>query len=134
MIVGALASVFGASWKFLWAKPPLTQEEALDVLYALGRRIRGSSDEAELDEIEREIDGVLQTQQLKRASSDEEARDVVALNVAAHRLENLIHDRKLLVGVAANWRVWRTGVMQTRPRCPSAGRSRGCLPCAAYRS
>jgi polyhydroxyalkanoate synthesis regulator phasin len=98
MIVGALASVFAASWKFLWAKPPLTQEEALDVLYALGRRIRGSSDEAELDEIEREIDGVLQTQQLKRASSDEEARDVVALNVAAHRLENLIHDRKLLVG------------------------------------
>jgi hypothetical protein len=43
----------------LWTKPPLPQEEALDVLYALGRRIRGISNEAEFDE----IDGVLQTQQ-----------------------------------------------------------------------
>jgi hypothetical protein len=114
----------------LWTKPPLPQEEALDVLYALGRRIRGSSDEAEFDE----IDGVLQTQQLQRAPSDEEARDVVTLNVAAHRLENRIHDRQAVGWDAANWRVWRMGLMQFRPRYPSARRSQGCLPCAAYRS
>jgi TRAP-type uncharacterized transport system substrate-binding protein len=97
MIVGGLASVLAAAWKFLRAGTPLTREAALDALYALGRRIRVSSSEAELDEIEREIDRVLQAQPTKEAAGEEAARDVVALNVAAHRLENLIHDRRLVV-------------------------------------
>jgi TRAP-type uncharacterized transport system substrate-binding protein len=95
MIAGALASVLAAAWKFLRSGTPLTREEALDALYALGRRIRTSSTEAELDEIEKEIDRVLQTQRVKQAAGEEQAREVVALNVAAHRLENLIHDRRL---------------------------------------
>jgi TRAP-type uncharacterized transport system substrate-binding protein len=95
MIAGALASVLAAAWKFLRAGTPLTREEALDALYALGRRIRTSSTEAELDEIEKEIDRVLQTQRAMQAAGEEQAREVVALNVAAHRLENLIHDRRL---------------------------------------
>jgi TRAP-type uncharacterized transport system substrate-binding protein len=97
MIAGALASVLAAAWKFLRAGVPLTHEEALDTIYALGRRIRISNSGAELDEIEREIDRVLQTQRLKRAEGEEEARDVIALNVAAHRLENLVHDRRLVL-------------------------------------
>ena len=97
MIAGALASVLAAGWKFLRAGTPLTREEALDALYALGRRIRVSSNQAELDEIEKEIDRVLQTQRVRQATGEEEAREVVALNVAAHRLENLIHDRRLVL-------------------------------------
>ena len=62
MIAGALASVLAAAWKFLRAGAPLTREQALDALYALGRRIRVSSRTAELDDIEREIDRVLQAQ------------------------------------------------------------------------
>jgi TRAP-type uncharacterized transport system substrate-binding protein len=96
MIAGALASVLAAGWKFLRAGAP-TREEALDALYALGRRIRVIGSEPELDEIEHEIDRVLQTQRLKQAAGEEEAPDVIALNVAAHRLENLIHDRRLMV-------------------------------------
>jgi TRAP-type uncharacterized transport system substrate-binding protein len=96
MIAGALISVLAAAWKFLRAGTPLTQEEALDALYALGRRIRISSNEIELDDIEKEIDRVLQAQRAKQAAG-EETRDVVALNVAAHRLENLIHDRRLVL-------------------------------------
>jgi hypothetical protein len=38
---------------------------------------------------------VLQTQRVKQANGEEETRDAIALNVAAHRLENLIHDRRL---------------------------------------
>ena len=83
------------AWKFLRAGGPLTKEEALDALYALGRRIRVSSSQADLDEIEKEIDVVLQTQRVKQANGEEETRDAIALNVAAHRLENLIHDRRL---------------------------------------
>ncbi len=95
MIAGALASILAAAWKFLRAGAAPTPEEALDALYALGRRIRSSSSAAELDEIEQEIDRVLQAQRLKAAAGEDEARDVTALNVAAHRLENLIHDRRL---------------------------------------
>jgi hypothetical protein len=81
--------------KFLRAGVPLTREEALDALYALGRRIRVSSRTAELDDIEREIDRVLQGQRAKEAAGEGETRDAVALNVTAHRLENLIHDRRI---------------------------------------
>ena len=46
----------------------------------------------------REIDRVLQAQRLKAAAGEDESRDVTAVNVAAHRLENLIHDRRLVLG------------------------------------
>lgn len=95
MILGGLASVLAAAWKFLRAGAPLTREEALDALYTLGRRIRASSSAAELDEIEQEIDRVLLAQRKNETFGEEGTRDVVALNVAAHRLENLIHDRRL---------------------------------------
>jgi hypothetical protein len=97
MIAGALASILAAAWKFLRAGAPLTQEQALDALYALGQRIRLSSTEADLDSIEQEIDRVLLAQRKKEALGEEGAREVVALNVAAHRLENLIHDRRLIL-------------------------------------
>ncbi|KRQ92810.1 C4-dicarboxylate ABC transporter substrate-binding protein [Bradyrhizobium jicamae] len=97
MIAGGLLSVLAAAWKFLRADGPQTREQALDALYALGRRIRISGSEVELDEIELEIDRILQTQRLKAAAGEDETRDVTALNVAAHRLENLIHDRRLVL-------------------------------------
>ena len=97
MIVGGLVSVLAAARKFMRADEPLSPEEALDVLYALGRRIRVSGKEAELNEIEGEIDRVLQTQRRKEITGQRESRDLVALNVAAHRLENLIHDRRMVL-------------------------------------
>lgn len=95
MIAGGLASVLTAAWKFLRTAEPLTAEDGLDSLYALGRRIRETAKMSELDEIEREIDRVLQAQRLRAVAGDATAREVTALNVAAHRLENLIHDRRL---------------------------------------
>jgi len=109
MILGGLASMIAAAWKFLRADRSPTREEALDALYALGRRIRVSGSLAELDDIEGEIDHVLQGQRGKEIAGDKEAREAVALNVAAHRLENLIHDRR--IALAAQ----QTGV----PRAPT---------------
>jgi len=40
MILGGLATVLAAAWKFLGVGKPQTSEAALDSLYALGRRIR----------------------------------------------------------------------------------------------
>ena len=97
MIFGALVSVAAAAWKFLREGEPQKSEQALDSLYALGRRIRSAEGEQELSEIEREIDKVLQMQRVKAAAGDENALDVTTLNVAAHRLQSLVHDRRTLL-------------------------------------
>jgi hypothetical protein len=44
--------------------------------------------------IENEIDDILKAQRARAAAGDENAVDATTLNVAAHRLENLIHDRR----------------------------------------
>jgi TRAP-type uncharacterized transport system substrate-binding protein len=94
MALGGAATVLAAAWKFLGLGNPATREGPLDSLYALGRRIRKADSEAELAEIEEEIDDVLKAQRAKSAAGDENAVDDATLNVAAHRLEGLIHDRR----------------------------------------
>jgi TRAP-type uncharacterized transport system substrate-binding protein len=94
MILGGIASVLAAAWKFLGIGQPETIEGPLDTLYGLARRIRSVSTEAELCEIEEEIDNILRGQRTKAESGDETAVDAATLNVVAHRLENLIHDRR----------------------------------------
>ena len=61
--------------------------------------------EAELSEIEREIDKVLQMQRAKAAAGEENALDGTTLNVAAHRLQSLIHDRRMLLAARAGGKV-----------------------------
>jgi hypothetical protein len=97
MVLGALATVLAAAWKFLKLGQPQTSEAALDSLYALGRRIRRARQESELSDIEEEIDGILTAQRARAISGDEEAMDVTTLNVTAHRLENLVHDRRAML-------------------------------------
>jgi TRAP-type uncharacterized transport system substrate-binding protein len=97
MALGAAATVLAAAWKFLGIGSPAGSEGPLDSLYALGRRIRKAGSDAELSEIEEEIDGILRAQRAKAAEGDENAVDDTTLNVAAHRLESLIHDRRTML-------------------------------------
>jgi TRAP-type uncharacterized transport system substrate-binding protein len=97
MILGGIASVLAAAWKFLGIGNPAIPEGPLDSLYALGRRIRKVDSEAELSDIEDEIDGILKAQRARAASGDENAVDTTTLNIAAHRLEGLIHDRRAVL-------------------------------------
>jgi len=94
MAAGALASVLAAAWHFLRAGELKPRQPALDSLYALGRRIRNAQTEPELSEIENQIDEVLRAQRAMVDDDDEHTLDAATLNVAAHRLENLIHDRR----------------------------------------
>src|SRR5215211_5476968 len=96
MILGGLATVLAAAWKFLGIAP-FASDGPLDTLYALVRRIRKADTEAELGTIEDEIDEILKAQRAKAAAGDEDAVDATTLNVAAHRLENLIHDRRQII-------------------------------------
>lgn len=95
MILGALASISAAAWKFLRDGESKPEEETLDALYVLGPRIRAAGRQADLDHIEEEIDLMLRTQRHRARSQGGEEGDVTAINVAAHRLENLIHDRRI---------------------------------------
>jgi TRAP-type uncharacterized transport system substrate-binding protein len=96
MILGGLATVLAAAWKFLGIAPS-RNETPLDTLYGLARRIRKAASGAELGSIEDEIDDVLKAQRAKAAAGDEDAVDATTLNIAAHRLENLIHDRRQML-------------------------------------
>ena len=96
MILGGVATVLAGAWKFLGIGPS-ESEAPLDSLYALARRIRKADTLAELAAIEEEIDGILKAQRIKAAAGDESAVDATTLNVAAHRLENLIHDRRAML-------------------------------------
>jgi TRAP-type uncharacterized transport system substrate-binding protein len=97
MALGAAATVLAAAWKFLGVGAPATPEGPLDSLYALARRIRKADKEAELLDIEEKIDDILTAERAKSAHGDERAVDAATLNVAAHRLENLIHDRRTML-------------------------------------
>ena len=96
MVLGGAATMLAAAWKFLGVGNRAT-EGPLDSLYALARRIRKVDTEAELSDIEDEIDGILKAERAKSTAGDESAVDDTTLNVAAHRLESLIHDRRTLI-------------------------------------
>lgn len=97
MMLGGIASVLAAAWKFLGIGQPEVKEGPLDTLYALARRIRSVNSETELSSIEEEIDNILRAERLKTEEGDENAVDASTLNVIAHRLENLIHDRRVIL-------------------------------------
>jgi TRAP-type uncharacterized transport system substrate-binding protein len=97
MVLGGIATVLAAAWKFLGIGNADARQGPLDSLYALGRRIRKVDTEAELSDIEEEIDDILKEQRARSADGDENAVDDVTLNVAAHRLEDLIHDRRTML-------------------------------------
>jgi TRAP-type uncharacterized transport system substrate-binding protein len=99
MALGALASIAAALWQFLRSGERKSRQPPLDALYALGGQIRQANNEAELLAIETQIDNVLRGQ---RAGADEDqgSLDAATLNVAAHRLENLIHDRRAALNPA----------------------------------
>jgi len=94
MILGGIASVLAAAWKFLGIGQPEFRKGPLDTLYGLAQRIRSVNSDSELATIEEEIDNVLKAERLKAEEGDENAVDAATLNVVAHRLENMIHDRR----------------------------------------
>lgn len=97
MFLGGIASLLAAGWKFLGIGQPKFRAGPLDTLYGFSRRIRSAGSEAELSSIEEDIDNILRTERVKAESDDENAVDTATLNVVAHRLENLIHDRRAIL-------------------------------------
>ena len=91
---GGLASLLAAAWKFV------RTDESPDPGSGAGQAVRagppdqGIRHRGRAVDIEGEIDKVLQGQRADEARPTSTALDT-ALNVAAHRLENLIHERRV---------------------------------------
>jgi hypothetical protein len=93
MALGALASIAAAGWQFLRSGKLYAKPEALDALYALAQRIRHADKESDLADIENQIDEILRAQR-DAPPEEENSLHAATLNVAAHRLEDLIHERR----------------------------------------
>jgi len=84
-----------AAWRFLGVHSNDTAQSTLEALCGLRERIRQLDDEAELRRIEDEVDAMLRAQLAKSSNRDESGADAQALIAAAHRLDNLIHHRRV---------------------------------------
>jgi hypothetical protein len=100
MILGGVASILAAAWRFLGIRPPDHREATLKTLYVLPRRIRAAQDEAELSDIEQEVDEMLGAQLTRTIRDDEGALEMATLVAAAQRLDNLIHHRRSVMARA----------------------------------
>ena len=92
LILGTLTSALAAIWKFILRGSSAPGGGLIDRLTELTARIRSAKSEAELEAIENEINAILQAE-LDGLQSEE-----AALNVAAARLERLIHQRTSKLG------------------------------------
>ena len=101
MLLGTLASVFAAAWKFMTKDDDRPENKPLMRLHALTERIGKAGKEADLVETEQQIDDILKGELEKYAMGKVEATETAALGLATHRLEHLIAQRRTLLNVAA---------------------------------
>lgn len=99
MVLGALASAFAAAWRFLGVRPIDPTQTTLDALCGLPGRIRKTDEETELAAIEEEVDAILRNQLARSGDREESASEAQALIAAAHRLDNLIHHRRMALAL-----------------------------------
>jgi TRAP-type uncharacterized transport system substrate-binding protein len=104
MVLGGLASVFAAAWRFLGVRGGDTAQTTLAQLSALRDRIHDLEDEASLRQIEDEIEAQLRAHLAKSADDEEHRTEALALIGIAQRLDNLVHHRRatLAAKVPAN--------------------------------
>jgi hypothetical protein len=99
---GASRSSSAAAWRFLGVRSSEPAPTTLDEFCALPGRIRRIGNDAELMTLEDEIDTMLRAHLKKSVDQDENASETQALIAAAHRIDNLIHHRRLTLKADAS--------------------------------
>jgi hypothetical protein len=92
--LGALASLLAGLWKFMGIGNGRQTASPLDPMYALAGRVRNAQSEAELADVEEQIDNILKAELTRYSKGESEAADAAALSIAAQRLEYLINYRR----------------------------------------
>jgi TRAP transporter TAXI family solute receptor len=94
MLLGVLASVATAAWKFVRFDSSGRLEHPMNSLFSLAGPIRDARSEADLNAIEDKIDEILKTELARHAKGERQVTDSAALSLAAQRLEHLIQNRR----------------------------------------
>jgi hypothetical protein len=97
MMLGTLASICAAAWKFMTRDTAGPEPRPLAPLCALMDQINEASSDAELADIERRIDAILKAELDKVSNGDADPAGTAALGLATHRLEHLIGQRRALL-------------------------------------
>lgn len=71
-----------------------SEDDPLMRLNRLSDQVRGATSEAELADVERNIDEILETELEKHSDGEAKAAECAALGLATHRLERLISQRR----------------------------------------
>jgi TRAP-type uncharacterized transport system substrate-binding protein len=101
MVLGALASMFAAAWRFLGVRADQAVVPVLLALHAMPARIRQAGDEAALAAIEVEIDGSIGAKLATIAGGEDDLAEAAMLVSAAGRFDNLIYHRRMMLASAA---------------------------------
>jgi TRAP transporter TAXI family solute receptor len=94
MLLGFLASILAAAWKFMMRGASAPETDALVRMNGLADRIKAATGEAELAGIERNIDEILKDELERYSEGEANAAECAALQLATHRLERLISRRR----------------------------------------
>jgi TRAP-type uncharacterized transport system substrate-binding protein len=94
MVIGGLASVFAAAWRFLGIRASDAAHGTLSRLCILREGIRDLADEAGLRKLEDEIEALLRAHLAKSSDDEEAGSEALAAIALAQRLDNLIHHRR----------------------------------------
>ena len=94
MLLGTLTSLFAAIWRFMVKAPDGSERLTPLHLYALTDQISKAHCEADLSEVERNIDAIVKSELEKYGRGEAEPADVAALGLATHRLEHLIAEHR----------------------------------------
>jgi hypothetical protein len=97
MLLGTLASLFAAAWKFMTKDEEKPENRPLMRLHALTDQISKAGNEADLAETESRIDDILKGELEKYAAGNADATEAAAMGLATHRLEHLIAQRRTVL-------------------------------------
>jgi hypothetical protein len=94
MVLGSLASIFAAAWKFMTKKEEGPESLPLMRLYAFRDQLCNANSEAELAETERRIDEIFKNELKKHARGDADATNTGALGLAMQQLANVTAQKR----------------------------------------
>ena len=94
MLIGMLSSVAAGVWKFMLPEATAPGGRPPERLYKIIARIRNAASDAELDQIEEDIDNIVRNELSKSEPGD---IDAAKLNIALNRLEHLIDQRRRIL-------------------------------------
>ena len=102
MLLGTLASLLGACWKFMVRSDAKPVERPLKRLFGLMDEVKNARDEAELVRVEETIDEILRAQLEGSPQGEIDPGEAAAVSLATHRLERMLSQKRAALAGGAS--------------------------------